>query len=91
MKAKLGQAWNWFFSSLDTHSNGMSGRKITAMTIVLLIIYGHLKYITPENYYNIDTTDKVFVCVLLGIVTIEQVIKLFNKDSQKNNNEPENN
>ncbi len=77
MKEKLAKAWNWVFSSLDNHSDGMSGRKVTAMVIVGLIIQGHQHWITKENYYSIDSSDKIFVSVLLGIVTIEQIIKLF--------------
>jgi hypothetical protein len=77
MKEKIGKAWNWFFSSLDNHSDGASGRKITAMVMVGLVCHGHLKYVDKSNFYNVLIVYVIFVCVLLGIVTIEQIIKMF--------------
>ncbi len=77
IKFKVAKAFNWFFASIDNHKDGASGRKLTAIAIVALIIQGHQKYLTKENYYDILFLDVCFVCILLGIVTIEQIIKLF--------------
>lgn len=74
---KIKQAFNWLASSADNHSNGASGRKLTSIVIVALMIHGHMNWVDHENYYDIHLLDVCFVCVLLGIVTIEQIIKLF--------------
>lgn len=74
---KITYGLKWFFSSLDTTTSGASGRKLTAMVVVGLIIQGHQKWVDKGNYSDVDFSDKAFVCILLGIVTIEQVIKLF--------------
>jgi hypothetical protein len=67
---------NWFAASADNSPNGPSGRKFTAIAIMALIIHGHLKYVDKTNFYNVLIVYVVFVCVLLGIVTVEQIIKL---------------
>lgn len=67
----------WFTSSLDNHTNGMSGRKATAFVITALIIHGHLKYVSAANFYDVLIVYVIFILILLGIITIEQVIKFF--------------
>lgn len=74
-KKMISKAFNWLASSADNHSSGASGRKLTAIVIVALIIHGHSNYVDKDNYYNVYVVDVIFVCVLLGIVTIEQIIK----------------
>jgi len=74
---KVRQGFNWLSSSADNYSNGASGRKLTAIVIVALMIYGHMHWVDRDNYYDIHFLDVCFVCILLGIVTIEQIIKLF--------------
>lgn len=75
--SKVMQIVNWFASSVDNHTAGPSGRKLTAITIMALIIHGHLKYVDSKNFYDVLIVYVVFVSVLLGIVTIEQIIKFF--------------
>jgi len=82
---------SWFAASTDNSPNGPSGRKLTAVTIMALIIHGHLKYVDKTNFYDVLIIYVVFVCVLLGIVTVEQIIKLkikFFGDKQVKNETP---
>lgn len=65
----------WLASSVDNHSNGASGRKLTAIVVICLMIHGHRNYVTTENYYNFCVVYIIFVMVLLGMVTIDQLIK----------------
>lgn len=77
---------NWFIASTDNSPNGPSGRKLTAITIMALIIHGHLKYVSEKNFYDVLIVYVVFVCVLLGIVTVEQIIKFLGDKKAKNEN-----
>lgn len=75
---------NWLAASTDNSPNGPSGRKLTAITIMALIIHGHLKYVSKDNFYDVLIVYVVFVCVLLGIVTVEQIIKFLGDKQIKN-------
>lgn len=76
--------FKWLSLSTDNSGEGPSGRKLTAITIMALIIHGHMKYVDKDNFYNVLIVYVVFVCVLLGIVTVEQIIKfLSNKQESK--------
>ena len=77
LRDNISKAFNWFTSSVDNNRTGASGRKLTAIVIVALMVHGHLHWVDNKNYYDIHFLDVVFVCVLLGIFTVEQVIKLF--------------
>lgn len=75
--SKIMQIVNWFASSVDNHTAGPSGRKLTAITFMALIIHGHAKYVNKDNYYDVLITYEVVICLLLGIITVEQIIKFF--------------
>jgi hypothetical protein len=84
--APIQKVINWFASSADNSKLGPSGRKLTAITFMALIIHGHLKYVDAKNYYNVLLTYEIMIAVLLGIVTVEQIIIFFG--SKTKNNEP---
>jgi hypothetical protein len=72
--------------SLDnTQNSGYSARKLTALAIVICVIAGHVIYykhcFTKEDftiYATILTIDYFAIAFFLGLVTIEQIIKLKN-------------
>ena len=76
--------------SLNNKKNsGFSARKLTAVIIVFCIILIHISWLKHaflrEDYkfiVEILSIDSLFVLLLLGILTIEQVAKL--KNSNKN-------
>lgn len=65
-------------SSLDNHSQGFSGRKISAAIAVLTCVVISLLYTEPANAVHMVMVWLCFAAICLGIVTIEQVIKLKN-------------
>lgn len=75
----------YIFSALDTHSQGASGRKLSAFVIVICVIAAHVKWITMGNFEQLEmvlTIDYSFIAALLGMTTYETVTKLKNKDEK---------
>ena len=67
------------FASLDTHSLGFSGRKLTALFSVLVGAY--ITYTLPlEVRLHALYSWQLLALLCLGIVTFEQIIKLKNGD-----------
>lgn len=90
LKHKFSQIYTGLIGSLDNKKNtGFSARKITVLIIVICIILIHLSWLKHaflrEDYkfiVEILSIDSLFVLLLLGIVTIEQIAKL--KNGNKN-------
>jgi hypothetical protein len=82
-------------SSLDNHSQGWSGRKLSAVTAMAFAFYIHYllrkMVMTGKNEVAIldalfwfDIVDLLFVLLCLGIVTFEQILKLkMNKEEPR--------
>jgi hypothetical protein len=79
--------FNQISSSLDNHSSGWSGRKLSAVTAMgfafyvhyllrKMVISGKNEEAILETLFWFDVIDLVFVLLCLGIVTFEQIIKL---------------
>ena len=87
---KIKEILNNIAGSLDNKQNsGFSARKLTAAILMVCIILIHLSWLKHaflrEDYrfiVEILSIDSLFVLLLLGIVTIEQITKL--KNSNKN-------
>ena len=90
IKDKIIEIYKGLIGSLDNKKNsGFSARKITVLVVVVCIIFIHVSWLKHaflrENYefiIEILSIDSLFVLLLLGIVTIEQVSKL--KNGNKN-------
>ena len=84
IKEKIAQIYKGVIGSLDNKKNsGFSARKISVLVIMVCIIFIHLSWLKHaflrEDYeYIIEilSIDSLFVLLLLGIVTIEQISKL---------------
>ena len=88
--------------SLDNHSKGWSGRKLSAVTAIAFSFYVHYllrKMVISgkneeailETLFWFDVIDLLFVLLCLGIVTFEQIIKLKmdkGNDKVKENEKP---
>lgn len=85
-KKKITQIYEGLLGSLDNKKgNGFSARKISVLVIMICIIFIHASWLKHaflrEDYefiIEILTIDSLFVLLLLGIVTIEQISKLKN-------------
>lgn len=100
VKEKLTELYKGFVGSLDNRKNsGFSARKLTSIIVIVCIVLVHASWLKHaflrEDYeYMIDilVIDSVFVLLLLGIVTLEQVknFKVLNS-SKKKESKDENN
>jgi len=86
IKAKISEIYRGLIGSLDNNKNtGFSARKITVLVVMVCVIFVHASWLKHaflrEDYefiIEILTIDSLFVLLLLGIVTIEQISKLKN-------------
>jgi len=75
---------NRLINSLDTHSKGFSGRKLSAMAIIICVIGAHIKWYNAGNFeqlVSVLTVDYGFVSVLFGLTTYSSVKKLNNDET----------
>ena len=92
IKEKITEVYNGVIGSLDNEKNsGFSARKITVLVVMVCVIFVHASWLKHaflrEDYeYIIEilTIDSLFVLLLLGIVTIEQISKLKNGSKDEN-------
>ena len=93
MKNKIAEIYKGLIGSLDNKKNtGFSARKISVLVVMVCVIFIHASWLKHaflrEDYeYIIEilTIDSLFVLLLLGIVTIEQISKLKNGSKDENN------
>jgi len=93
IKSKITDIYEGVIGSLDNKKNsGFSARKISVLVVMIMVILIHISWLKHaflrEDYkYIIEilSIDSLFVLLLLGIVTIEQINKL--KGLKKTNEE----
>jgi hypothetical protein len=73
------------FASLDTHSLGFSGRKLTALFSILMGAYITIFKLRPEDYFTALVTWVSVALLCLGIVTIQNIIEFKNGKDDKAN------
>ena len=84
IKSKILDIYEGLIGSLDNKKNsGFSARKISVLVVMIMVILIHISWLKHaflrEDYkYIIEilSIDSLFVLLLLGIVTIEQINKL---------------
>jgi hypothetical protein len=69
------EVFNNLANSFNTENVGFSSRKLTAFSLMICIGYLHYKYADINNAVSFLTIDLIGVFLLLGIVTVEQIIK----------------
>lgn len=70
------EIWNNLFSSFDNkQTSGFSARKLSAFIAMALVVYCHIDYVDKSVVVETICIDLGFVLLLLGIITMEQVIK----------------
>ena len=62
-------------NSLNTQPTGFSARKLTAIVTMMCVIFLHIKYIDKTNVLSALEYDMMFVSLLFGIVTFDQLYK----------------
>jgi nitrogen fixation/metabolism regulation signal transduction histidine kinase len=95
IKKRFIDLYEGIIGSLDNKKNkGFSARKISVLVVMVCIIFVHASWLKHaflrEDYeYIIEilTIDSLFVLLLLGIVTMEQITKFKNGSKPKEENE----
>jgi hypothetical protein len=84
---------NFIIGFLHTFTNnrkGNSARKTTAFALMVCVGWVHYGYLSIETATTILLIDLSFVCLLLGIVTAQNLLELkFGKKTDENNIEKE--
>jgi uncharacterized membrane protein len=70
--------WERFLSSFDNHSQGMSGRKLSAFAAVIIGVWISNKFTNADNLQYILAIWLIYSLLCLGIITFQQVIELKN-------------
>jgi hypothetical protein len=83
--------WNWLRPTVEGDDGKASARRLSAYVIMILFILGNIQafYVIKDKdlVFDVLILDAVFILVLFGILTIQNVITLYriknNQDSQK--------
>jgi len=82
---------NIFLNIIESFNNkqnvGFSARKLTAFSFMLLIVYLHCRFINTDNLIEALLIDCGTLLMLLGIITMEQVIKFKNGGEEEKKDE----
>lgn len=74
---------NWIQSFDNNPNSGFSARKLSAFTSVMIALYVTIHYCSTEILVSVIHAWLVFALLCLGIITIEQIIKLKNGEQQQ--------
>ena len=74
IKTIILNALGYIFRSLDTKPNSASLRKIAAAWTMILVTIAHSKFVSNTTIDSILMIDYLFIAVLLGLVTAENII-----------------
>jgi len=73
--------------SLDNRPGGFSARKLTAFITMLCVIYLHIHYVDLTVLVSVLVYDMLFILLLLGLITMDQLYKF--KNGRNNSTPPE--
>lgn len=59
-----------------TGGDGFSGRKLTALSIMVLIAYVHFKFVDKDIAVAVIGLDYIAVFLMMGLITASQFIRL---------------
>ena len=65
-----------FLYTFTNDKRGNSARKTTAFALMLCVAWIHYSYLSIETATTVLLIDLSFVCLLLGIVTAQNLIEL---------------
>lgn len=83
VKSKVEAMRQWLAGSFESGPHGASARKLTAFACILFAGYCH-QFITKETASTFLVIDLSGNLVALGIVTMQQIIRLKNGGSATN-------
>lgn len=65
-----------FLYTFSNDKRGNSARKTTAFALMLCVAWVHLRFVDVGNAVEVLIIDLIFVALLLGIVTAQNLIEL---------------
>ena len=71
---KTGGVLDRLIKSFDLTDEGFSFRKIMSLIVLILVVYIHIKFVDATNALNFTLYDFGFICVLLGLVNVDNFI-----------------
>jgi hypothetical protein len=74
---RIWQAWNWFWAFLSDKREGMGMKRVITLMVAICDIHLHYRFVDDKNMIMVLQLDYVFICVLLGLVLLPEVMKLF--------------
>jgi hypothetical protein len=74
------RAFKWLLSSFDNNTPGASGRKLTAFVLMVYVGYLHINF-AAAHAVEFLYADLVAIFLLLGIVTVQNIIDFKKKDA----------
>ena len=57
-------------NSLDNQNTGYSGKKLSALVVILCVVASHIKWLSLGNFAQLEmvlTIDFTFICTMFGI------------------------
>ena len=66
-------------ASFDNKEGGFSGKKLSALAVMICIITAHIKWITTGNFTQLEmvlTIDFTFICTMFGINVVDKKINV---------------
>jgi len=78
-------ALNYLFGALDTKPNSASLRKLVAVWTMILVTIAHSKFVSTTTIDTILMIDYLFIAILLGLVTAENIIFFLQNKKDSNN------
>lgn len=73
--------WKWFKPTFEGDDGKASARKLTVYVITLLFVLGNIQvfFVIKDKslVFDVLLLDAIFILILFGIVTIQNIITLF--------------
>jgi len=85
IKIVIFKAFNYIFRALDTKPNSASLRKLIAVWTMILVTIVHSRFASATTIDSILMIDYLFIAVLLGLITAENIIFFIQNKKDSNN------
>jgi hypothetical protein len=85
----IDSVWNWLRPTVEGEDGKSSARRITAFIVTALYVLGNIQvfYIIKDTSLVMDVLilDAVFILVLFGIITIQNILTFFKMKNENKN------